>query len=465
MERLLAGLKFSREPVKVPKVHSKYREIKTAIPSPGTESVLQELEKYESRSMQGQLPILWDRAEGFNVLDKHGNKWIDFTSTIFVANVGHANPRVLAALRQVMEKSLLHSYVYINELRTQYLKKLINFTNGYFQKAFLLSAGTEATEAALKLMRMYGQKRRKRRPGIICIEGNWHGRTMGAQMMSSNPAQKEWIGYHDPNIHHIPFPYPWLPDATHGSDFLSRGLHTLLQKGIDIRKDICGFMLETFQGWGAIFYPKDFVQSIEAICRENDILLAFDEMQAGFARTGRRFGFEHYDVRADLICCGKGIGSGVPLSAVLGSAEVMDLPEVGNMSSTHSANPLVCAAGIATIEEIENRNLVDEAARKGELLHNALNKLRDKYKDNISMILGKGMIAAILFRNPLDGKPDTILPSKIAELCMQKGLLVVHTGRESIKIGPPLIIPDEALYEGIGVIDEALGEVLTGYND
>ena len=135
------------------------------------------------------------------------------------------------------------------------------------------------------------------------------------------------------------------------------------------------------------------------------------------------------------------------------------------MSSTHSANPLVCAAGIATIEEIENRNLVDEAARKGELLHNALNKLRDKYKDNISMILGKGMIAAILFRNPLDGKPDTILPSKIAELCMQKGLLVVHTGRESIKIGPPLIIPDEALYEGIGVIDEALGEVLTGYND
>ena len=451
---------FSRIPVNVPTVRTKHREIKTAIPAPGTEAILLDLEEYESRSMQGQIPIVWDRAENFNVYDKRGNKWIDFTSTIFVTNIGHANVRVSAAVRDVIKKPLLHSYAYVNQLRVSYIKQLVEFTNGHFQKAFLLSAGTEATEAALKLMRMYGQKKRKRRPGIICIEGNWHGRTMGAQMMSGNAAQKEWIGFHDPNIHHIPFPYPWLSNLTSGSSFLSEGLKSLEQKGIDISKDVCGFMLETFQGWGAVFYPKDFVQSIESICRENDILMAFDEMQAGFARTGKRFGYEHYEVMPDLICCGKGMGSGMPLSGVLGSSEVMDLPEVGNMSSTHSANPMVCAAGIATLDEIVTKNLVDESARKGELLHNRLNKLKEKYTHNISAVFGKGMIAAILFRDPMHGKVDTMLPCKIVELCMQKGLLVVYTGRESIKIGPPLTISDEALEEGLDVLRESIEELL-----
>jgi 4-aminobutyrate aminotransferase-like enzyme len=451
---------FSRIPVAVPSVRTKYREIKTAIPAPGTEAILLDLEEYESRSMQGQIPIVWERAENFNVYDKRGNKWIDFTSTIFVTNIGHANVRVFTAVGDVIKKPLLHSYAYVNQLRVSYIKQLVEFTKGHFQKAVLLSTGTEATEAALKLMRMYGQKKQKRRPGIICIEGNWHGRTMGAQMMSDNAAQKEWIGFHDPNIHHISFPYPWLSNLTSGSSFLSEGLKSLEQKGIDISKDVCGFMLETFQGWGAVFYPKDFVQSIESICRENDILMAFDEMQAGFARTGKRFGYEHYKVMPDLICCGKGMGSGMPLSGVLGSSEVMDLPEVGNMSSTHSANPMVCAAGIATLDEIVTKNLVDESARKGELLHNRLNKLKEKYTHNISEVLGKGMIAAILFRDPMHGKVDTMLPCKIIELCMQKGLLVVYTGRESIKIGPPLTISDEALEEGLDVLSESIEELL-----
>jgi len=448
---------FSRTPLDVHSVHTEHRIINPPIPFSETDAILSELEHYESRAMQGQMPLIWDRAENFNIYDKGGNKWIDFTSTIFVTNIGHGNPRLVAALKDVLDKPLLHSYVYLNELRCQYLKQLIEFSKGDFQKAFLLSAGTEATEAALKLMRMYGQKKGKKRLGIICIEGNWHGRTMGAQMMSSNVLQKEWIGYQDPYIHHIPFPYPW---SNEGDSILKRGLEELKQKGIDIKTDICGFMLETFQGWGAVFYPKDYVQSIEALCRENDILLTFDEMQSGFARTGKKFGYEHYEVKPDLICCGKGMGSGLPLSGVLGSAEIMDLPEVGNMSSTHSANPLACAAGIATLEEIQDKDLVAESARKGELLHNRLRDLKEKYSNHIAYILGKGMIAAILFKQKDSQSPDILLPTKVSERCMQKGLLVVHTGRESIKIGPPLTITDEALMEGLDVIDEALTEIL-----
>jgi 4-aminobutyrate aminotransferase-like enzyme len=455
----MAGYSFSLIPQQVPKLKTEYRLIQTAIPAPGTAEVFQRLDKVESRSMHGQLPLVWERAEDFSVYDIAGNRWIDFTSTIFVANVGHSNQRVTSAIRETLEHPLYSCYAYANPVRAKYLEKLISFVGAPFEKAFLLSAGTEATEAALKLMRMHGQKAGKRRRGIICIENNWHGRTLGAQMMSSNLGQRAWIGYQDADIHHIPFPYPWVLDGQSGEAFLKSGLEGLKAKGIDLERDVCGFMLETFQGWGAVFYPKDFVQGIEKVCRENGLLLTFDEMQAGFGRTGRKFGFQHYDVTPDLICTGKGMGGGVPLSGVIGRAAIMDLPDVGNMSSTHSANPLVCAAGLAVLEELEQRDLIGEAERKGKLLHDALLGLQEKFPTRISHILGKGLISAMLFRHPETGAADGPFTSRVAERCMQKGLLVVHTGRESIKMGPPLTISDAALLEGVAVLAESIAEI------
>jgi 4-aminobutyrate aminotransferase / (S)-3-amino-2-methylpropionate transaminase / 5-aminovalerate transaminase len=455
---------FSTQPIAVPRVKTKFRDIHTKIPAPGTEKVLHDLDVYESRSMHGQLPLVWDRATGSAIYDIAGNQWIDFTSTIFVTNIGHVNQHLVARLKDVLDKQLLHSYAYPNQVRVEYLKKLIEFTDGDFTKAFLLSAGTEATEAGLKLMRMYAQKIKKSKPGVICLEGNWHGRTMGAQMMSGNLQQKEWVGYLDPNIHFINFPYPWRLKNKSGEQFLAEEIKKLQASGVDLANDICGFMLETFQGWGAVFYPVDFVQGIKKLCEKHNILLAFDEMQAGFGRTGKKFGYQHYGVKPDLICCGKGMSSGLPLSGVLGSKEIMDLPEVGNMSSTHSANPLSCAAGLATIEELGRGDLIAEASRKGNILHKRLGELKEKYSDRISYVLGKGLIAAVLFTAKNSTEPDAEFTSKIAERCMQKGLLVVHTGRESIKIGPPLTIDEEALLEGAAVFDEAVGEIIAEEN-
>jgi len=455
----MSGHSFSLIPQEVPKLKTQHRRIQTAIPAPGTAEVFKRLDKVESRSMHGQLPLVWERAEDSSVYDIAGNRWIDFTSTIFVANVGHSNARVTSAIKDTLERPLYSCYAYANPVRAKYLEKLISFAGEPFEKAFLLSAGTEATEAALKLMRMHGQQANKRRRGIICIENNWHGRTLGAQMMSSNLGQRAWIGYQDADIHHIPFPYPWQLESRSGAEFLEQGLEQLAAKGIDLSQDVCGFMLETFQGWGAVFYPKDFVQAIEKVCREHGFLLAFDEMQAGFGRTGRKFGFQHYDVTPDLICTGKGMGGGVPLSGVIGRAEIMDLPEVGNMSSTHSANPLVCAAGLAVLEELESRNLVAEAERKGKLFRDSLESIQKQFPDRISWILGNGMIMAILFQDPGTNKADGPFTSRVAERCMQKGVLVVHTGRESIKLGPPLTITDEALLEGVAVLAESIAEV------
>ena len=455
----MSAYSFSRVPVKVPLVKTKNRSIQTKIPAPGTEDILIKLDNYESRSMQGTVPLVWESAYGFNVFDIKGNKWIDFTSAIFLTNIGHSNPRLLKAISATLEKKLIHHFTYPSEIKARYYEQLVGLTEGEFDKAFLLSGGTEATEAVLKLIRMNGQRIGKKRLGVICMEGSFHGRTLGAQLLGGIDAQKEWIGFAEPDIFHIRFPYPWvLKGDISPEHFLINELSRLENNGICLETDISGVMLETFQGWGALFYPKSFVKAIETFCKKRKVLLAMDEVQAGFGRTGSKFGYQHYDVFPDLICCGKGMGSGVALSGVLGKREIMDIPEVGMMSSTNSANPIACAGGLATLEEILENDLVAEAQRKGVLLHGRLDKLKEKYNGRISYCAGKGLIAAILFKDPETEEPDSFFSSRVAEACMRKGLLVVHTGRESIKIGPPLTIPDDALLEGIDILDEAIAE-------
>lgn len=437
---------------------SKHISIKSILPAPGTNKLYQRLKKVESRSMHGQLPIAWESAKDFYIYDISGNKFIDFTSTIFVANVGHSNNRIKKYIKKTLDSNFLHSYVYINKIRANYIEKLIKFAGKGFQKAFLMSSGTEATEAAFKLMRMYGIKKKKRKLGIICFEGNWHGRTLASQMMSGNEDQKKWIGYKDKNIHHLPFPYPWNISESKSEKYLEASL-SKLKKKIDLKKDICGVMIETFQGWGALFYPKKYIKKLSEICKKNDILITFDEMQAGFSRTGKNFGFQHYDITPDLICCGKGMGGGVPLSGVIGRADLLDLPEIGNMSSTHSANPISCSAGLAVIEEIQKKNLTKEAKIKGKILHRELKKISILRK-NLFKVYGKGLIAAMIFEKNIPNLEQKI--KYFVERCIEDGLLLVYTGRESIKLGPPLTISKNAIKTAINIIKN---NILSVFND
>jgi 4-aminobutyrate aminotransferase-like enzyme len=451
----MAGTGFNLTPQAVPRVETRYRRIITPLPVPESLEILETLDRCESVSMHGQLPVVWDRAEGFQVRDAWGNTWIDFTSTIFVTNAGHGNPELIAALRGQLDRPLLHSYTFPTQIRAQYLAALIEATPPRFQKAFLLSAGTEATECALKLMRMHGQQQGKRRLGVIGLEGNWHGRTMGAQMMSYNPAQKAWIGYHDPNIFHLPFPYPWK-DIGDPAEFFRAGIKALAgREGLDPSRDLCGFMLETIQGWGAVFYPPEYVQALCAFARERGLLVAFDEMQAGFGRTGKLFGYQHYAVEPDLLCCGKGASSSLPLSFVLGPREIMDLPEIGSMSSTHSANPLCCAAGLANLRFILENGLVERSQKLGELMHARLQEMVARFPRHLRGALGRGLLGALHFVDAA-GNPLSDLATAICEEAMRRGLLLVHTGRESIKIAPPLVIEEEALQEGLQVLEEVI---------
>jgi 4-aminobutyrate aminotransferase / (S)-3-amino-2-methylpropionate transaminase / 5-aminovalerate transaminase len=464
----MSGYLFNMTPQNVPIVSTRFRKIATPIPVPESLAVFSDLDRYESRSMHGQLPILWDRAEDFQVFDAYGNCWLDFTSTIFVTNAGHANPHIVSSIKNITDQKLLHTYTFAHEVRSKFLKKLIEITPAQFQKAFLLSAGTEATECAVKLMRLHGQKISPKKLGIVSFRGAMHGRTMGAELLKGDPQQSAWIGFKDPNIHHLPFPYPWSArQQSSGNEYdwkkhFLEDINNLKNQGLNF-DNIAGFIVESYLGWGAIFYPPEYIKALSEFAKEHNCLVTFDEIQGGFGRSGKLFVYQHYGVEPDLICLGKAISGSLPLSAVVGSQKIMDLPEFGSMSSTHSANPFCCAAGLANLEVIESENLVEESRRKGVILHHHLDKLKTKYSDRISYIFGKGLLAGIIIKDPQTGEPDGRFASLVCERAMQKGLLLVHTGRESIKIGPPLTIPDDALMEGLDVLEESIRNVIEEY--
>jgi len=451
---------FSHTPKSVKEVKTKYRRIVTKIPVPESIPLLEKMYKYESRSMHGQLPIIWNSASDANVFDPYGNCWIDFTSTIFVANAGHSNKKIIEEIRKLLDKPLLHTYTYASNERINYLEYLIKNTPEYLQKAYLISAGTEATETALKLSRMYGIEIGKKRGGVLCFDGAYHGRTMGAQTMSGNLSAKKWIGELDKDIFHLDFPYPWIDKVSDYREFFRNSINKLKHThNVNPKEDVCAIMLETFQGWGAIFYPQSFIEEIKIFAKENNILIIFDEMQAGFARTGKLFGYMNYDIKPDLVCLGKGASSGFPLSIVLGNQDIMDIPDIGSMSSTHSANPIACVAGHQNLKFIIENELDKRSSSLGKYFHNALNALMYKYSDYIKYVFGEGLLAAIIFYDN-HGNPLNKLCDVICEKAMQKGLLLVHTGRESIKMAPPLTIPEDALSEGIKVLDDCIFEAI-----
>ncbi len=414
--------------------------------------------KYETKNMTPNIRIKWKKANDYKIVDSENKKYIDFTSGVFASSIGYNNKHLKKLVKEAMDKGFNHSYHYYNEYREKYISKLIKFINSpKLKKCFLTSAGTEATETAIKLARIYGSSHNKNKLGIITIKGNWHGRTMGSQMLAGKNQASEWIGFFDKNIYQIDFPYPWTKNFKN-KDFFQRSLKKRFKNSFNFKKKISMIMLETFQGWGAVFYPKNYVKEIENFCKKNNILLCFDEMQSGFARTGKKFGFEHYGVKPDMICCGKGMGSGFSLSGVIASNKVFNNQKISGLSSTHSSNPISCAAGIATIDIINKKRLVQNSMAQGKILHKNLEKIADKYKKIILGCLGNGLIASIIFKNykNLSGK---MVADKVSKNCLKQGLLVCNTGRESIKLGPPLIINKKVIHQASEIIEDSIKEV------
>jgi 4-aminobutyrate aminotransferase-like enzyme len=451
---------YDLTPVDVPKVETKYRSIRTKLPVPESLPIFTALQESEPRSMMGQPPIVWDKAEDFIVSDRWGNRWIDWSSGVLITNAGHGRKEIRAALREVINRGPLASYVFVHEQRARLVEMLRALSpDPQKYRVFLMSTGSEATENCIKLSKTYAlAKHGPHKKYFVTFNYGFHGRTMGAQLAGGWEKSKEWMVDRDRTFVQVPFPDGYKNENTSFDLFLE----TLGEKGVQPR-EIAGVMTETYQGGGPDFLPPLYAKMLEKFCRKYDIVMCYDEVQAGFGRTGKMFGFEHYGVRPDLIACGKGISSSLPISAVIGREDIMGIYPPGSMTSTHSGSPLPVAAAIANLEIIQKENLAERAARMGEIMLPELKRIRDKYPQVLGCLQGKGLVAGIQVVKPGSKTPDPEMALRINIACFQKGVLMfapVAASGECVKIAPPLTIAEDALRESLQVFEEAVDEVL-----
>ena len=453
-------MQYSLEPQAVPLVETEYRSIRTPLPVPESLETLRALRDSEPRSMGGQPPVVWHRAEGFQVEDRWGNRWIDWSSGVLVTNAGHGRKEIREAILDTLQTPLLTTYGFAYEKRAALTRALQGLSpDPQRYRVFLLTTGSEGIENSIKLSKTYAlEKCGPRKKYIVSFTNAFHGRTLGAQLAGGQPKLKRWIVDEGRTFVQVPFPDGYLQENTSFDTFVE----SLEAQGI-APADVAGILTESYQGGGVNFLPTEYARELEGFCREHDIVMTYDEVQAGFGRTGRMFAYEHYGVKPDLIVCGKGITSSLPLSAVIGRKDIMDLYPPGSMTSTHSASPLPVAAALASLEIIRSESLVENSRKMGIVLAEGLQRLQERRPDIFARVNSRGLVAGVQTVKSGTTTPDPETAFRITESCFRKGLLMcapVGDSGQCVKIAPPLVIHEGALRESIGVLEEACTEVL-----
>ena len=451
--------KFNLTPVEVPRAETEHRRIVTMLPVPESIPILDKLVQFEPISMQGQPPIVIHKAESFYVYDNWGNKWLDWASGVLIANVGNAHPQIRKAIQAMLDRPLLSTYVFPHEPRAQLAELLASVAPDTGYKVFVLSTGSEATENCIKLAKTYGLKKHgPQKRYLVSFRNAFHGRTLGAQLAGGVSKQKQWIGKADDSFVQVPFPDGYKNTDTRFELFLE----TLERLGV-AGEQVCGVISESYQGVGPDFFPVEYAQQLAGWCRTHDVVLVMDEVQAGFGRTGKWFAFEHYGIKPDLIACGKGISSSLPLAAVLGRSDIMDLYPAGSMTSTHSGSPLPVAAAVANLKLLRDGDFIPNAHKLGPVLEEGLLEIRRQHAKRAGRAQARGLVGGIQMVEPDTKQPDAETATRIVERCFQSGLLMfapVGIAGECIKIAPPLDISENALREGISTLAKAVREVL-----
>jgi 4-aminobutyrate aminotransferase / (S)-3-amino-2-methylpropionate transaminase / 5-aminovalerate transaminase len=444
---------FTLVPKAVERVETRYRRIVTPLPHPESVATLQKLYEFEPRAMRGQPPVVWHRAEGFQVYDAWGNEWIDWSSGVLIANAGHGREEITRAIVEQAQAHLLTSFNFANEPRARLVERLVSILPEPLKKVFLYSIGSEAVECALKLCRSWGVRTGGRNKHVIVsFEKSFHGRTLGAQQAGGIPELKEWIVNLDPGFVQVPF-----PDGFRTRDISFDGFERALRdRGVEAQ-NVAGVILETYQGGSSAFAPAPYMRALRQWCDGHKSLLVCDEIQAGFGRTGTLWGFEQYGIVPDLAVFGKGISGSLPMSAVAGRPDVLDLFAPLSMTSSHAGNPVCCAAALASIDLVLNEHLADRARETGAVLHRKLSAMASRFPQ-IGCVAGKGLVAGVACVKPGGTEPDADLAFDVVRRAMEKGVLMfapVGYGMATVKISPPLVIPVDAIEESVNVLDEA----------
>jgi 4-aminobutyrate aminotransferase/(S)-3-amino-2-methylpropionate transaminase len=438
----------------------KVPNIVTAPPGPKSRELVEKRNDLIPPGVYLVQPVTIAESKGAVMKDVDGNVYIDFTSGIGVTSLGHCVDEIVETISNQAAR-LIHSCIHVvnYEPYLDLAKRLIEVTPGSFKKrALLLNSGSEAVENAVKVVRQYTG-----RPGIISFENSFHGRTYMAMTLTGKwDPYKVKYGPFVPGVYMTPFAYCYR--CAFHLEYPGCGLHCVhhIEKSIlktQVPPDqVAAIISEPIQGEGGfIDPPPDFFKELRGICDEHGIQLIIDEIQTGFARTGKMWAIEHYGVEPDVMVMAKAIASGLPLSAVVSRDELMSDVHPGSLGGTYGGNPIACATALKVLEIVEREKIVDKAAKLGRKLRKRLDEFHEEF-EVIGEVRGKGpMLAMELVKDRASKEPNPEAASKVMKECLASGLLTLKAGLygNCIRLHPPLTIEDELLEKGLAIMEKA----------
>jgi 4-aminobutyrate aminotransferase/(S)-3-amino-2-methylpropionate transaminase len=429
------------------------RRLVTELPGPRSREVLERKARAVAAGVGHTVPIAAVAAGGGIVVDADGNSLIDLGSGIAVTTAGNANPRVVTAVTEQVARfthtcfmiAPYESYIAVAEA-------LNRLTPGdHDKRTALFNSGAEAVENAVKIARKHTG-----RQAVIAFDHAYHGRTnLTMALTAKNMPYKHGFGPFAGEVYRAPMSYPFHDGLT-GPEAAARAI-TLIEKQVGA-ENVAAVIIEPIQGEGGFIVPADgFLDALVDWCRDNGAVFIADEVQTGFARTGRWFASEHFGIVPDLVVTAKGIADGLPLSGVTGRAEIMDSPHAGGLGGTYGGNPLACVAALAAIESYEEDGLLERASGIGAQLTGRLRALQAR-DPRVGDVRGHGAMIAAEFVDPATGAPDGALTARVAKACIAAGVIVLTCGTHGnvIRFLPPLTITDDLIAEGLDVLETAL---------
>lgn len=429
-------------------------QLRSEIPGPRSRALMARRQSAIPRGLGNTVPVFAERASGATVTDVDGNVFLDFAGGIGTMNVGHANPAVVAAAQAQLERFTHVCFaVVMYEGYVALAEKLNAITPGSFAKRTILAnSGAEAVENAVKIAR-----RATGRSAVLVFEHGFHGRTLlGMSMTSKVLPYKQGFGPFAPEVYRLPFPYEYRSETP----LDAAACRTLLEEfftGYVSADQVACVVIEPVVGEGGfIAAPREWLRELAAICKEKGIVFVADEVQTGFARTGKMFACEHYGIEPDLMTLAKSMGGGLPISAVVGRAEIMDATHVGGLGGTYIGNPVACAAALAAIEQLEG--LPGRAAEIGEMVRARFESWRNRF-EHVGDARGLGAMRAIELVKSKHGKePDKERVARVVKRAYENGLILISAGNHGnvIRTLMPLVITDDELAEGLDVLEQAL---------
>jgi 4-aminobutyrate aminotransferase len=423
-------------------------EIKTALPGPKGQAIIELDRANTSPSNIKEYPLVVDHGRGSFIYDVDGNSFLDFMAGIAVTSTGHAHPKVVKAIQDAAAKFLhICGTDFYYESFAQLSARLAGYLPGMGKKrVYLSNSGTEAVEAAIKLCRHH-----TRRQTIIAFRGAFHGRTMGAiSLNSSKSTQRAFFGPLVPGVLHLPYP----KSGDEAFDVAAMLEKDWFRSHVD-PKEVAAIFVEPILGEGGyVVPPKRFLQDLRRVCDEHGIVLVFDEVQSGVARTGHMFAADHFGVYPDVLCSAKGIASGMPIGAIIARDSVMTWNR-GSHGSTYGGNPVCCAAALATLDVLEP--MLGQIRETGAFMIEGARKLQAKHRV-ISDVRGVGLMIGVEYTKA-DGSPAAEYVAELEQLAFRKGLLLLSCGKSVIRFAPPLVISTDEISVGLEILDACMTEL------